>query len=309
MMTAQKDLSYSMVMAATPDRVWSALVDPAQLRTWFAEEVDVDAKVGGAYRFWGKHSLGVGAADDADQCITALEPEAKLAFTWTWCGVPTRVEITLEAAEWTEFSIGNTPPSRPPQPGCKLTVQQTFEGTLAYPRPESLADDHWRLAGSNLFAHLDGGQVALPDYTDPEPEVAISMYMEAPPETVFRTLTEPELLNQWIATAARVDAREGGGFDLGWMGCGDGNTPPSLDDSPMKILELVPGKRLTLSWPDWRGDASVPDQKVTWDLAPEGSGTRVEFRHTGFERMADRSDYFQGWVWFLERQAKAATSA
>jgi len=308
--TTQPELTSSLTMRATPDRVWAALTDADAVRAWFAEHAEIDTRVGGAWRFWGRYSLGVPSRDAADQTIVAVEPEKLLAFTWTWAGVPTRVEITLEPDEWKEFTMGSAPALRPNAPGCKVTVRQTFEGTLPYPRPESLADDHWRLSIANLFAHLDGAEVSLVDHADPSPEVRTSIFVEAPPSTVFRTLTEPELLNQWIGMNARVDPRVGGGFDLGWMGCGEeGKTLPDLGMSPMKILELEQDRRLAISWPDWRGDERVPMQKVTWDLTPEGSGTRVELRHTGFVRAVDRSDFFQGWTGFLETMASVAKNA
>lgn len=56
-----------------------------------------------------------------------------------------------------------------------------------------------------------------------------------------------------------------------------------------------------ISWPDWRGDKSVPDQRVLWTLSPEGAGTRVELVHDGFVRAVDVSDYPFGWGWFLSR--------
>jgi uncharacterized protein YndB with AHSA1/START domain len=312
--TAQPDLCYSLTMRATPDRVWRALTAPEALRAWFAEHADVDPRVGGAWRFWGRNSLGVPTPDAADQRIVALEPEKLLAFTWTWSGVPTRVELALEPKEWKEFTLGSNPPLRPNAPGCAVTVRQSFAGTLPYPRPESLADDHWRLALANLFAHLDGAEVSLVDHTDSDcggPEVRLSIFVAAPPAAVFRALTEPALLDRWIGSGARIDPRVGGGVDLGWSGCGGpgAGEPADLAASPMKILELVPDRRFAISWPDWRGDASVPMQRVTWDLAPENSGTRVELRHTGFVRAVDRSDYFQGWSSFLEALASVAMHA
>lgn len=80
---------------------------------------------------------------------------------------------------------------------------------------------------------------------------------------VFRALTEPECLNQWMAKEARVDLREGGAFDLGFL-------PEGYQGPGMRILELLPNEKITFSWPDWRGDTSVPLQSVSWILASEG---------------------------------------
>jgi uncharacterized protein YndB with AHSA1/START domain len=291
--------------------VWRALTDAAELRAWFAEHAEVDPRPGGAWRFWGRHSLGVPTPDDADQRIAALEPQRRLAFAWTWCGVPTRVELALEPREWREFAIGTDPPSRPPEPGCALTVTQSFDGTLPFPRPEHLADDHWRLAVANLFAHLDGSDVVLPDYADPAPEVRRSILVAASPAAVFRALTEPALLNRWFAADARVDLRVGGWLDPGWAGEAqrtEPGDPGAPGEGALRILELVPDHRLVLAWPDWRGSPDVPMQRVSFELTPEGSSTRVELVHSGFVRAVDRSDYLQGWAGFLGALSRVAAS-
>ena len=74
----------------------------------------------------------------------------------------------------------------------------------------------------------------------------------------------------------------------------------------MEILELVANEKLTISWPDWRGDPSVPTQSVTWLLEPDASGTRVTLVHAGFIRAADVSDYPFGWGHFLSELARVA---
>jgi uncharacterized protein YndB with AHSA1/START domain len=66
-------------------------------------------------------------------------------------------------------------------------------------------------------------------------------------------------------------------------------------------LELVPNEKLVISWPDWRGDTSVPEQSITWLLEPSGEGTRVTVIHSGFVRTVDLSDYPFGWGYFLGR--------
>lgn len=209
--------------------------------------------------------------------------------------------------------MGSNPPRRPNCPGCKVTVTQRFEGTLPFPRPEHLADDHWRMALANLFAHLDGAPVLLADHDDPTPEVRLSLVIDAPPSAVFRALTVPELVDQWIGIGSRVDLRVGGGFDFGWSGCGAPESEPKpLDECPVKIVVLEQDRRLAITWPDWRGSPDVPDQEVRFELTPEGPGgkqTRVELLHTGFVRSVDRSDFTQGWYGFLEALADVAASA
>jgi uncharacterized protein YndB with AHSA1/START domain len=63
------------------ERVWRALIDPAQAGTWFAAEARITAERGGAYElFWQpatpEHNSTIGCR------ITAIAPCRYLAFTW-----------------------------------------------------------------------------------------------------------------------------------------------------------------------------------------------------------------------------------
>ena len=43
---------------AVPD-VFRAWTDPIELQRWFAEHVAIEPRVGGVFRFWGRHTYGV----------------------------------------------------------------------------------------------------------------------------------------------------------------------------------------------------------------------------------------------------------
>jgi len=92
-----------------------------------------------------------------------------------------------------------------------------------------------------------------------------------PPEKVWRALTDPELLAQWLMPndfEPRVGHRftfrtePGPGFD-GIVRC--------------EVLELVEPERMVLSW------AGGPiDTRVTFQLTPVPEGTRFVMEQTGF---------------------------
>lgn len=68
-------------LPASPDRVWAALVDPAQAGSWFAAKATIVPERGGAYElFWRpdtpEHESTIGCR------ITAIAPPRYLAFTW-----------------------------------------------------------------------------------------------------------------------------------------------------------------------------------------------------------------------------------
>ena len=73
-----------------------------------------------------------------------------------------------------------------------------------------------------------------PDFTDPTPELHLSIEIEATRASVFRTLIEPALVNQWFGTTqARVVPASGGEFWLDWEYKVDG---PRGDGTRMRFV-------------------------------------------------------------------------
>lgn len=290
-MSAAWTYEHSFPVPADGDRLFAALTRPEELREWFAEDVQIDPRSGGDFHFWGRYTLGTPARGEAGGTITGFESGARLEFEWTLFGARSTVTISL------------TPEETEHGPATRVAVQHTFEALFPGPRNEEMVDDWWRFTLGNLMAWTTGrADVLRVDFADPSPEIRISVHMEASPEKVFRALTEPEALNQWVGQDARVELREGGAWDLGWP------VPEGYEGPGMQILELVPNRKLTVSWPDWRGDNTVPAQTVTWELEPAEGGTLVTLTHAGFIRVVDLSDYPFGWGHFLD-QMKAVAEA
>lgn len=292
-MTGSWTHEFAFPIPAPAARIFHALTTQAELEAWFAEHARVEPRVGGAFRFWGRHTVGTPREQDAAGRIVTFEPDARLGFEWAVYRVPSTVTITL-SAEQTEQG-----------PATKVAVRHELRGALDQPRPKALIDDWWRFSIGNLVAHTTGhGEVLRPDFADPKPEIRLSMRVDAPREAVFRALTEPDALKEWMgAPAPVVELHPGGRFELGWTYQVDGK---EVLGGPMKVLDVVPNERLVVNWPDWRGDASVPMQSITWLLEPDGSGTRVTVVHGGFTRTVDFSDYPFGWGHFLSEMGKVA---
>jgi uncharacterized protein YndB with AHSA1/START domain len=146
-----------------------------------------------------------------------------------------------------------------------------------------------------------------PDFDDPRPEVRAVVEIDASTEKVFAALITPEKIKEWFgAPAPVVEPRVGGKYGFGFSFEKDGETvtPP-----PVTILEFEENRMLAISWPDWRGDPNVPDQRVTWTLESLAGGkTRLTLVHSGFVRAADVSDYPFGWAEFMRKIAVAATA-
>lgn len=277
---------------SVPD-VFRAWTDPIALQRWFAEHVAIEPRAGGVFRFWGRHTCGVPGEKDATGRIVSHDPNAALAFEYPFAGVPSRVTIEL------------TPDPKGDASTSQLALHHAFERRLGVPYEEELVDDLWRLTCGNLDAHLRGGEgIVLPDYADANPEVRLSIVIDAPREAVFRALLEPEALKRWVgASTPVVEPRVGGRYEYGWKYDHKGK---QVTGGPTKILDIVPNERLVTDWLDWRGDATRPLTRLAWLLESAGTKTRLTLVHDGFSRTADMGDYPFGWLWFLEQLKKEA---
>ena len=275
-------------LPGSPERVFRALTDPAELKRWFAEGAEVEPREGGPYRFWGRHTFGTPERGAAKQRITKLEKNRRLAFAWELEGEDSEVSIQLEPGKAEQETT--------------LTLRHTFPAQPSVPYGAELVDDLWKLNMGNLDAHLRGGEgIVLPDYTDPEPAIRLSILIDASRERVFRALIEPEALNRWVASKAEVEPRAGGKYSYGWKYPYGGR---DVVGGPTRILDFVPNERLVTDWTDWRGDESRGLTRVAWILeAVSEKQTRLTLIHGGFSRAADFGDYPFGWGEFA-RQLK-----
>src|SRR4051794_37127215 len=82
------------ILEGEPGDVWPMISDPAAMREWLDDEVELTLEVGAPIRTSGDGVTRVGVID-------AVEPERRLVFTWTPCapdrGPTTTVELDLEA--------------------------------------------------------------------------------------------------------------------------------------------------------------------------------------------------------------------
>lgn len=262
-------------------RLFQALTRSEDLTVWFAEHVELDARPGGRFAFWGRHTYGAPSHPGIVTQFSRFDPDRKIEFDWPLEGIAGRVTLSISPADT----------------GSKLTVEHRLEQIPQIGRAKEMVDDLWRIHFGALCCLLYNQPAELPDYADPHPVVRSSIYIEAPRKMVWAGITEPEYLDQWFTKSAKVDL-EGRTFDFGWSYEVDGKT---VTVPPLPLLEVVEAEKLVMQWEDWRGDPSVPAQSVTWLLEDEGTGTRLTLLHEGFVRAVDVSDYPFGWIDFLNK--------
>jgi uncharacterized protein YndB with AHSA1/START domain len=117
--------------------------------------------------------------------------------------------------------------------------------------------------------------MTLVDTTAPSQRESLSLEFELPhsPAKVWRALTEPALLAEWLLPVVDLRLEPGATFMFrtqpypGW----DGTVS-------CRVLEIEPQRKLSYAW-------TVPflDTVVTFTLAPTASGTRLSLVQSGFQ--------------------------
>lgn len=106
--------------------------------------------------------------------------------------------------------------------------------------------------------------------------VIVEREIAFPPEKIWRALTQPHLIQEWLMKSdfqPAMDHRFKFTADWGSVDC--------------KVLEIEPNKTLSYTWA-----AMGLDSVVTWTLTPSGSGTRLRMEQSGFK--PDQKQAFHG---------------
>jgi uncharacterized protein YndB with AHSA1/START domain len=106
----------------------------------------------------------------------------------------------------------------------------------------------------------------------PGESISFDFELDHPPEKVWRALTEPALLAEWLLPVADLRLEQGAEFMFrtqaypGWDGTVN-----------CRFVEIEAHRKLVYTW-------SVPflDTVVTFTLTPTGSGTRLSLVQSGF---------------------------
>lgn len=114
--------------------------------------------------------------------------------------------------------------------------------------------------------------ITAPSQTD---AIAFELELHHAPEKVWRALTEPTLLAEWLLPAFGLELAPGKAFTLktqpypGW----DGTVH-------CRFVEIEPQRKLSYTWVV--GDMEL-DTVVTFTLTPTASGTHLSLVQSGFK--------------------------
>ena len=153
--------------------------------------------------------------------------------------------------------------------------------------------DEWFIALENLRRWLDGkaADIRIPWSQDLRGDIEIGCLVNAPAARVWAVLCEERELERWMATAAQIELRVGGAYELGWPGM-----------QPMRIQQLQPQRLLVYSM----SDENEPEAIVRWTLQEEAGGTRLSLLNSGYAPDDDTSGLHVGWRNFLGWARSAA---
>lgn len=127
------------------------------------------------------------------------------------------------------------------------------------------------------------------------------LFVDAPPETVFGFLVDPDLMAHWIGVFHSLDPRAGGIFEVE---VSRGNIARGV------YTEVTPPRRVAFTW-GWTSDdpnlALIPPgaSLVEIELEPKGNGTLLRLRHSGLPD-ATSLIHRERWSIYLERLQAAA---
>ena len=106
--------------------------------------------------------------------------------------------------------------------------------------------------------------------------VTVERDIAYPPERIWRALTQPHLLQEWLMQsdfAPQVDHEFAFHGEWGSVDC--------------RVLEVDPHNSLSYTW-----DAMGLESVVTWTLTPTAGGTHLRMEQTGFRK--DQEQAYQG---------------
>lgn len=248
-------------VAAPIKDVHHALTDAGALRTWLAEHAEVELPH--RYEFWGRYT----PQGDAPHQRLIHADDRTLRFSWLLDGTDTTVEIHLteDGADSATLTLTQTN-----LPGFADVVTET--STL------SLMPTYWSLAIANLIDHVEGRELTPKcDFTSPR--MREQLLIGALPQEVYDSLVDPRRFARWFGAKIEIEPYVGGRWSMGGF---------DTDPSPAKIVELEPGRKLSIAWDE--------GMVASWELEESGGKTRLTFMQSGFDERRPQYGAWMGWL-------------
>lgn len=268
-MDALPTLRIQIKIHASLELVYTALSTPSALMTWLAESADVNLQAG-HFMFWGKYMPDNPSPQSEHMQLLDYKLNRLLKFKWRIGDNPTTVTLKLRAYD-DEATV--------------LTLIHERGSQLHHQENTYTLEDFWFLHLENLRRYLDGKPCeARVDFSQPmNGNIRHILESDATPEQIYDVLTNPKLVEKWIASHAKIDLKKGGDYDLGWGVEG------------IKVLDFEENKTFSISWEEETDHITT----VTWELEASNGKTRIIFTHSGFDDDHRNDGIWTGWMNFL----------
>jgi uncharacterized protein YndB with AHSA1/START domain len=278
-----RTLKLTRRIAASPERVFDAWLDPRVARQWlFATptgkmvRAEIDARVGGRFNFTDRRD-----GQDVEHVGEYLEIDR-----------PRRLVFTFSVPQYSDEVTRVTIDIAPTADGCELTLthgnvlaewfEQTRSGWI-----KLLGD----LAAQVASQPEDVGQLLAPD------TVRFERLLPGPIQRVWEYLVDSEKRSQWLA-AGEMPTHVGGEFTLLFddTRLSEDYVPPpekyeGAECHPiLRVISFEPPRRLGVTW-------TLNDQasEVLFELEPEGSLVRLTLTHSRLAGENTVSEFACGW--------------
>ncbi len=136
---------------------------------------------------------------------------------------------------------------------------------------------------------------------DEKRPIEIERTFDAPVERVWKAISSADDMKQWYFEFAEFKPEVGFEFQF-W-----GGTEDKQYLHLCRVTDAVAGKKLAYSW---RYDGYEGNSIVTFELSPEGKGTKLRFSHRGIETFPQddpnfaRENFAEGWDEIINKALK-----
>ena len=132
--------------------------------------------------------------------------------------------------------------------------------------------------------------------------VIIEKNYNAPVSKVWKAITDKDQMKEWYFDLSAFKPEVG--FEFSFSGKGkEGETYLHL----CKITEIIFERKIAYSW---RYDGYTGNSLVTFELFPEGAGTRLKLTHTDLDTFPGtttafaKEDFLEGWTYLIQTSLK-----
>ncbi len=139
-------------------------------------------------------------------------------------------------------------------------------------------------------------------------EVTKNIVIDAPPEVVFKAITDQNQLTNWFPDQAILETKVGGKMKFSfYKNSKRGNQECGRDRDYFHegtINEFTLNKKISYTWED-SYEPDFPRTVVTWELEKiDNDKTNLKLLHTGFKADEKAKQYDEGWSHFLNELIK-----